>query len=122
MATRVPKKMPNNWVLSQIAFPPPKENYFPSVSSKGLSQKPKISLEKQKEIRIACQLAGIDPELINLPPMFEQQVPTTPLGDKSVLERIKRQQNIHDKMKQMDQKVAEYRKERRRNKQEKKEF
>ena len=65
---RIPKKMPNNWILKQIAFPPPKEDFFSRTGRLGKLLPPRISLEEQQQIRLTCKLAGIDPvKVVGLP-------------------------------------------------------
>ncbi|KAI9366010.1 hypothetical protein DFJ73DRAFT_792189 [Zopfochytrium polystomum] len=66
---RIPKAMPKDWVLKQIAFPPAKEAFTPALSLDGQRLlKPDISYRNQARIRKACILAGLDPkEVVGLP-------------------------------------------------------
>ena len=71
---RLPKRMPNNWILKTITFPPDRAMFLPTTVEEINGTKrvlpPRISPAKQKEIRLACKMAGIDAEaVVGLPPL-----------------------------------------------------
>ncbi|KAI8928624.1 hypothetical protein BC831DRAFT_548177 [Entophlyctis helioformis] len=113
---RLPKVMPSNWVLKQIAFPPPKSHFEPSCDAKGRRLPPRISPADQDRIRLACRIAGIDAEaVVGLPPVAaarlsqKQLIPTS----KRALEKFLRQQKIADNMAKMPERIAAWKEERR---------
>ncbi|KAJ3332745.1 hypothetical protein HDU76_013230 [Blyttiomyces sp. JEL0837] len=72
----MPKEMPNDWVLKQIAFPPHPSEFQPTRTADGLIRPPKISYRNQERIRKACLLAGLDPiKTVGLPePVSHRQL------------------------------------------------
>ncbi|KAJ1545317.1 hypothetical protein HK405_008008, partial [Cladochytrium tenue] len=71
---RLPPQMPSDWVLKQIAFPPPRAA-FAGAGSSSAADAPRarirasISFRNQARIRQACELAGLDPAtVVDLPP------------------------------------------------------
>lgn len=63
----LPRRMPTNWVLKQLAFPPPVNAFKPGETLDGRQTPPRISYRNQERIRRACAMADIDPESIGLP-------------------------------------------------------
>lgn len=68
---RFPKGMPSDAILRYIAFPPPPSSFLPPASGKG---GPKIPLRVQAKIRLACQMADLDPvKTVGLPPELSRE-------------------------------------------------
>ncbi|KAI8813006.1 hypothetical protein BJ742DRAFT_673099 [Cladochytrium replicatum] len=70
---RFGKQMPTNWVMKQIAFPPPRADFRPQPSFLHMNklQPPRISFRNQARIRRTCMVAGVDPASIGLPSVEE---------------------------------------------------
>ncbi|KAH6595444.1 hypothetical protein BASA61_003804 [Batrachochytrium salamandrivorans] len=91
---RIPKTMPDNWVLKQIAFPPP----------------------KMARIRLVCKLAGINAEnVVGLPAESMESTNPSSLYPKSdrALEKLVRQKKIEENMAKMPARIAAWREEKR---------
>jgi hypothetical protein len=63
----MPKRMPTNWVLKQIAFPPIPTAFQSGLTLDGRKTPPRISFRNQERIRRACAMASLDPESIGIP-------------------------------------------------------
>lgn len=112
---RIPKQMPSDWILKQIAFPPPKEYYSPKTLESGKICPPKISYRNQLRIRHACILANISPESIGLPPVPVESPKRfyDIKGSKAPQKIHSRALKIEQNMKEMPQRVAAWRAEKR---------
>jgi hypothetical protein len=97
-AIKLPKNgMPNNWLLKQIAFPPPKSYFHPYETVMGEQADPLISKRLQEEIRKVCIMAGLDPvATVGLPEISPkprvEYIPKMPKGQLSPEE-----QAVYDK-------------------------
>ncbi|KAJ3286635.1 hypothetical protein HK104_008930 [Borealophlyctis nickersoniae] len=113
---KFPKRMPTNWVLKQISFPPPKSWFEPSVTLDGRTRPPKISGGNQHRIREACLMAGLPPEeTVGLPPFqFEEKIDPVPRGSHRVVEKYEREKKIAENMATMPERIAAWREEKRR--------
>ncbi len=104
--------MPNNWILSQIAFPPPNQDFYSKTTIYG-QRKPRVSEALQKEIETCCLVAQIDPyEHVGIPRPAPKNIPRLEKGSSRPLEKVKRQNLIYERMKTMDDRIKQYRKER----------
>ncbi|KAI9205366.1 uncharacterized protein BJ171DRAFT_441565 [Polychytrium aggregatum] len=113
-AVRFPKKMPTNWVLKQIALPPPADKFHPTTFFDGRPRPPKISLKQQERIREACWMAGLDPvKTVGLPEVSEEKTVQLPRGSQHEVDRYERQKKIRENMSGMADRIATWRKERR---------
>ncbi|KAI8851606.1 hypothetical protein BC829DRAFT_360959, partial [Chytridium lagenaria] len=127
LPTSIPKRMPTDWVLKQIAFPPPPTAFVPFRTIDGELRSPRISQRNQARIRKACVLAGLDAEkVVGLPP-----APVKIFGKKiSYLSNMScvhltyltffREKKIMENMSKMDDKLSAWREERRKAKESKK--
>jgi predicted DNA-binding antitoxin AbrB/MazE fold protein len=115
-ATRFPKKMPNNYILSMVAHQPPASDFAPLKTEAG-TLKPKISYAKQLRIKSCADLIGVDTVFKLSQPELTVKLPK---GSKTLLEKADRQKRVSENMKRMDKRIEEYRKERRKAKEAKK--
>jgi hypothetical protein len=101
--------MPSDWVLKQIAFPPPKEHFL-AMDGK----LPRISYHNQLRIRRACVLAGVNCNSIGLPNMPEDPIKFNynMKGSKRPVDLQKRAMKIEENMKQMPARIAAWKAER----------
>ena len=115
-AIRLPKRMPTNFVLSKVAFPPSIQDLETKETPNGIV-KPKLSFKDQWRIK-KCS------EFINEPTPIKLEHPQTVLklqkGPKFPLTKIDRQRKISENMKRMDTRISDYIKERRKIKDSKK--
>ncbi|KAH6583325.1 hypothetical protein BASA60_001507 [Batrachochytrium salamandrivorans] len=108
--------MPDNWVLKQIAFPPPKWYFVPKIEANGRVLPPRISLPDQARIRLVCKLAGINAEnVVGLPAESMESTNPSSLYPKSdrALEKLVRQKKIEENMAKMPARIAAWREEKR---------
>ncbi|KAJ3195343.1 hypothetical protein HK101_000455 [Irineochytrium annulatum] len=61
MPKSIPARMPTDYILKQIAFPPPQSHFHAFTTIDGSIRPPLISYRNQWRIRKACALAGLDP-------------------------------------------------------------
>eukprot|EP00842_Homolaphlyctis_polyrhiza_P005108 jgi/Hompol1/5599/HPOL_004569-RA len=115
--------MPTNWVLKQIAFPPPPSHFKPSVTSSGRTLPPRITFGQQERIRFACKLAGIDAErVVGLPPATEVAVSPLSFYSKNdgAVEKFIKSKKIAENMAKMPERIASWKEEKRKAKESKK--
>ncbi|KAJ3217159.1 hypothetical protein HDU67_008379 [Dinochytrium kinnereticum] len=119
LPTSIPKRMPTDWVLKQIAFPPPPSSFAPFRTLDGEMRSPRISQRNQARIRKACLLAGLDPvKVVGLPPAdiaaeAKKSVYKMPKGSKKEMQKFEREKKIAENMSRMDDKIAAWKEERR---------
>ena len=96
--------MPTNFVLANVAFPPPLADLESNAG------KPKLSYKNQWRIKHCA-------DFINMPTTINLQEPLQSFklqkGPKFPITKMERQLKIVEKMKGMEQRIQEYRKERR---------
>ncbi|KAJ3114041.1 hypothetical protein HDU96_002629 [Phlyctochytrium bullatum] len=118
----IPKRMPTDWVLKHIAFPPPPSHFAPQRTLDGELRPPRISIRNQARIRKACVMAGLDPhEVVGLPVKeTTEKEYKMPKGNKREIKKVERQHRIEENMKKMDAKIKAWREEKRKAKEAKK--
>ncbi|KAJ3384784.1 hypothetical protein HDU92_003423 [Lobulomyces angularis] len=118
----MPKTMPNNWVLKQIAFPSPEANFKPfQTIDEGVFTEPRISWRNQERIRRGCMLAGIDPKEVGLK---DKRRPDEKYVNKmlkfsgdvkketeNLVAKIDRREKIEENMIKMEERIQKWREE-----------
>ncbi|KAI8822181.1 uncharacterized protein EV422DRAFT_525970 [Fimicolochytrium jonesii] len=114
IGAKFPSRMPTSYVLKQIAAPPPAAAYHPTTLLDGKVRPPRISYRDQGRIRKACRMAGIDPASIGLPPeVVTYPAVKQPKGSEKEVKKYTREKNIVENMAKMDERIAEWKEERR---------
>ncbi|KAL3898008.1 MAG: hypothetical protein SGCHY_003035 [Lobulomycetales sp.] len=118
--------MPTNWVLKQLAFPPPVNAFKPGETLDGRQTPPRISYRNQERIRRACAMADIDPESIGLPSrmarareMSDQERQSSQVlhkmqiskSTKKIIAQAERRKKIEENMERMDERVRSWKEE-----------
>ncbi|KAJ3094763.1 hypothetical protein HDU97_007623 [Phlyctochytrium planicorne] len=137
LPTSIPKRMPTDWVLKQIAFPPPPSAFTVFKTLDGELRPPRISVRNQARIRKACLLAGLDAKgIVGLPDPVRKgknveasdasktdggkgkgkgrdAQAKMPKGSKKEIAKFERKKKIEENMAKMDERIAAWREERR---------
>ncbi|KAJ3041157.1 hypothetical protein HDV00_009872 [Rhizophlyctis rosea] len=108
--------MVDPWVLKQIAFPPPASYYLPTTLPNGKVRPPQINERLQEVLRETCLIAGLDPvKHMGLPEVKKKErlSEKLPLGPQTIVSQYQREKKILENLAQMDERIAQYRRERR---------
>ncbi|KAI9102707.1 hypothetical protein DFS34DRAFT_610210 [Phlyctochytrium arcticum] len=115
---RFPSRMPTDYILKQIAFPPPAAALRPITALDGTVRQPRISGRDQWRIHKACRMAGLDAvEVVGLQPEVANTVKyTMPKGYNREIEKYTREKKIETNMADMPKRVETWKEERRKTK------
>lgn len=109
--------MPGHWILMQLLFPPPQFHYQPSQDVFGNFKSPQISKRNQHELRKACLMAGLDPQVhlgltesIKTASVKPKRSTKLSPEETRFVKRLERQEKVEQNMMNMEKTVAEYRK------------